>query len=141
MLTVLWYALIGVILHKAWTLIPWNVVEVWIRDGWRGLSDYDWVLESSSTFATWWKTTEVDRRKRTHVPRHSRSMMYGTGEWRVRWASHDTQAWPTLSTTGNAWDLVPALRPLICTSELWTIHIKPTICVQDLRIHSLAHIG
>lgn len=113
----------------------------WLRD--RSLLDdhRNWIVEPPELFAAWWRETEVSRRRRFYVARHARDRLYDSGEWRAVWAAHPTQAWPTLATTGNAWDVVPQLRPMICTSELWTIHVKPTICVRDLRIHSLAHIG
>lgn len=133
----------GVAAVRAW---PGRLTH-WVDARWaRLLTDLDerlrsYVLESERSFGAWWRETEVNRRRRLHVGRHARARLYDTDEWRIRWASFQTQAWPTSATTGNAWDVVPGLRPMICTRDLWTIQSKPTICVRDLRIHSLAHIG
>lgn len=67
----------------------------------------DWVAtESQAEFQVWWRTYERTRRSFAYRPRHSRDDMYSKMSWRVGWSHWDTQFWPTLVTTGNAYDLV-----------------------------------
>lgn len=67
------------------------------------------IIEDSESLGLWWAKTELQTKRRAYKPKHYRKDLLETGDYRLYWASYDTQAWPTLATTGNAWD--PELVP------------------------------
>lgn len=71
------------------------------------------IIEDADSFNMWWETTAVNARKRVYHGRRRYDEKINDYDWRNRWATHNTQAWPTLATSGNAYDidLVP-LQPL-----------------------------
>lgn len=92
-------------------------VPAWLYERYLDAVNRISVLESDEAFARWWEDTWVDDRKRCHSGRHRRDALCDTNEWRMNWAEYDTQRWPTLSTTGHAWD-VEAQMIVICRGSL-----------------------
>jgi len=94
-----------------------------------------WVMSPifDGEFNEWWEETWTNERKRTYHGRRRYDEVSLRTEWRTRWAEHDTQSWPTLATSGNAWDLVPTLSPMsekalvICTGMTFntSTHVMP----------------
>jgi hypothetical protein len=79
-------------------------------------------VESATSFALWWRTTETNTRKRMHHGRH-RAVELHDREWRKRWAAFPTSDWPTLVTPPNGTAVLTANdildgRPIICEREL-----------------------
>lgn len=66
-----------------------------------------WPLEPEDTFRSWWRDSSVNERKRAYVGRHRYDQMVTEYGWRVRWAEYETQWWPTLDVSGDAFDLIP----------------------------------
>jgi hypothetical protein len=87
----------------------------------------------SNEFTEWWEESWTNERKRTYHGRRRYEEVSQRTEWRNRWAEYDTQNWPTLATSGNAWDLVPTLSRMsekalvICTGMTFnvTTHVMP----------------
>lgn len=75
------------------------------------------LAESDEAFARWWEDTWATAWPTAQRGRHRREDRWDTDEWRMEWAKYDTQRWPTLATTGNAWD-IRANAVVICTSML-----------------------
>jgi hypothetical protein len=105
-----------------------NDVSMLMRPRWLPAICYVWwlktlnritITESDEAFAKWWEDVWVSDRKRIHHGRHRLSER-DDELWRTEWAEYDTQRWPTLSTTGNAWDVI-ANEIVICRSTLRNI--------------------
>lgn len=112
-----------------------------------------WVMSSVTDpgFAEWWESTCVNERKREYRGRRRYEEVSLRPEWRARWAEHGTQEWPTLSTSGDAWVLVPTLTvmdekiPTICTgmtfNETLTImpveHVARNLSENPRLLHSV----
>jgi hypothetical protein len=68
------------------------------------------LVESADSLAAWWSESVTYplrlARAQRYVPRHSRDILYRDVLWRARWASWDTQFWPCLATTGDAYGTV-----------------------------------
>lgn len=111
---------------RHWWSRFWDPIVVW---WWKKVNEFS-VLESDETFARWWSDYWVDDRKRRHHGQH-RVNEVDDVKWREEWAKYDTQWWPTLSTTGDAWDIEALdVRPMICTTG-WDdtlIERRPMIC-------------
>jgi hypothetical protein len=68
------------------------------------------IIESATDLARWWAESVTYRealaRALTYSPRHSRDVLYRDVLWRCRWAQWDTQFWPCLATSGDAYATV-----------------------------------
>ena len=97
-----------------------------------------WVMSSlcDPGFAEWWEESWSSERKRMYHGRRRYEEVSRRTEWRQRWAEYDTQGWPTLSTSGDAWVLVPTLTPMsekalvICSGM--TFNVDPVKSVEHV---------
>ena len=112
-----------------------------------------WVMSPtmSTGFNEWWEETWINERKRTYHGRRRYDEVSRRTEWRSRWAEYDTQNWPTLATSGNAWDLVPTLSPMsekaliICTGMTFNTttqvmpveHVARNLSENPRLLHSM----
>lgn len=113
--------------RRAW--LP-RFVHKWWLDTLNRIS----IMESDESFARWWEDTWATAWPSFQGGRHRREELVEDREWRARWAAYETQDWPTLSTSSDAWDLVPQIRPTICLGDL-IVKSKPSIviCASELN--------
>lgn len=84
-------------------VMAWQWV-IWLE------SRLDFVIERQDSFAGWWASTaDAERRRQYHGRRR-----LAEREW---WAKWPTQWWPTLATSGNAWDVLDQSLLNECTSQ------------------------
>lgn len=90
----------------------------WLRVRWLRTKNHFLLAEVDAAFTAWWADAWFTAYPVAQRGRHRQSDQ-DTEEWRTEWAKHDTQHWPTLSTTGHAWDIIGQdVRPVICTKAL-----------------------
>lgn len=112
-----------------------------------------WVMSSITDpgFTEWWEQTCTNERKRTYHGRRRYEEVSKRREWRERWAEWNTQPWPTLSTSGHAWHLVPTMSEsekmlIICTGMTFNTttqvmpveHVARNLSENPRLLHSVA---
>jgi len=81
-----------------------------LHNRWRRFISRMSIIESHESFVSWWRVSADDERRRAYVGRRRRRVE-DDANWRRKWARYPTQWWPTLSTTGDAADVLRHIVP------------------------------
>lgn len=81
------------------------------------------ILEPVEAFDDWWAATATATRKRVEYhARHALTM--------PRFTDYPTQWWPTLATSGNAWDIYDNAIARVCVGQPYLLQVSRPCRVQ-----------